>query len=648
MRRRSNAGSYLFCFLVILGAACSCDRNESPQAVPAELPRPGPTTARWQLVETLRNDLNARRHPADGGGQAWLDAEPGRPPVARAGMPGRWTIVYEAGPLGVAAGGMVFLQVSPFWGWSTPQVTEPGAPGYTEVTTAAAAVELKPRTLDQQLLGIEVAGRELREGEQIRIIYGAGAAGAVADRYAERSSRFWIAVDGDGDGVRKLLEDSPAVDVAPRSAARLVLTLPTTARPGATVRLTVAVLDAVGNAGVEVEGDVVLKDPPAGLELPGTIALAAGDKGRRSVEGIARREGVYRLHAEGPAGLEAESNPLIVTPQVPRVLWGDLHGHSNFSDGTGTPEDYFFYARDVAALDVAALTDHDHWGMLFLDQHPAMWEEIRRQTRRFHRPGRFVTLLGFEWTSWIYGHRHVLYFTDAGNLLSSLDPAYESPQRLWAALRGQPALTFAHHSAGGPIATDWSIAPDPVLEPLTEVVSVHGSSEAADVPSRVYAAVSGNFVRDALERSYRLGFVGSGDGHDGHPGLTHLAAPSGGVAAIFSEELTREGVLAALSARRTYATNGPRIFLQVKLGGQPMGTTTGAGDKTLAVHAAGTAPITAVDVIRSGSVVERVPGNATEISFERAIGQLRGGEYLYVRVIQESGGLAWSSPFFVE
>ena len=34
----------------------------------------------------------------------------------------------------------------------------------------------------------------------------------------------------------------------------------------------------------------------------------------------------------------------------PRILWGDLHGHSNFSDGTGLPEDYFVYARDVAAL----------------------------------------------------------------------------------------------------------------------------------------------------------------------------------------------------------------------------------------------------------------------------------------------------------
>ena len=33
-----------------------------------------------------------------------------------------------------------------------------------------------------------------------------------------------------------------------------------------------------------------------------------------------------------------------------RLYWADLHGHTRHSDGTGTPYDYFRYARDVARL----------------------------------------------------------------------------------------------------------------------------------------------------------------------------------------------------------------------------------------------------------------------------------------------------------
>ena len=43
---------------------------------------------------------------------------------------------------------------------------------------------------------------------------------------------------------------------------------------------------------------------------------------------------------------------------------------------------------------IPALTDHEHWGMPFLDRDPEMWEEIRRQTHLFNEPGRFLTLLG--------------------------------------------------------------------------------------------------------------------------------------------------------------------------------------------------------------------------------------------------------------
>ena len=46
-------------------------------------------------------------------------------------------------------------------------------------------------------------------------------------------------------------------------------------------------------------------------------------------------------------------------------------GAGAVSDGTGVPVDYFIYARDVSALDVVSLTDHDHMGVVPLVLHSA-------------------------------------------------------------------------------------------------------------------------------------------------------------------------------------------------------------------------------------------------------------------------------------
>jgi hypothetical protein len=545
------------------------------------------------------------------------------------------------------------LQVSPFWRWSTPQTLDPDAPGYTSVSTEAEGITLTPSTLDAQLLGIEIGERPLAAGERIRIRYGAGPAGARADRFAERESRFWIAVDGDGDGVREFLIDSPSVDVTAGPPTRLVVHLPATARPGEEALVRIAVLDAQANAGGDFEGEIRFGEHDEAVRLPESVRLEAADRGVKQVPIRVDAEGLVRIRAEGPGGLTALSNPMRVASDAPRILFGDLHGHSNLSDGTGTPEDYYAYARDVAALDFAALTDHDHWGIPFLDQHPALRARIRAATESAHAPDRFVALHGFEWTSWVFGHRHVVYFGSESPLHSSLAPESDTPEELWALLRGTPAMTLAHHSAGGPIATDWSVRPDPELEPLTEVASVHGNSEAPDAPAPIYQAARGNWVRDALARGYRLGFVGSGDSHDGHPGLAHLATGWGGLAAVFSEDCTRAGLSEALRARRTYATNGPRILLDVRLAGHLMGRTIPASelgdDASLVVDAVGTAVIERVDVVRSGVVVASSEAEErSDVLMTYPARALRPGEHLYVRVVQRDGGAAWSSPFFVE
>ncbi len=604
-------------------------------------------SARLETVQMLLEDLKAPRHPADGGGLAWFDPVPG---LFTAGARGRFSIVYEAGPEGIAEGGAVYFMPSPFWGWSPPQTRNSEALGFCRVSTEAEGIDLEVEGGGGQLLVATVGGRSLRLGERLLIEYGAGPAGAVVDRFAEHDSRLWVAVDGDGDGVRKVLIDSPGVDIVAGPPARLHLALPGVVRPGETVGLTIAVLDAMGNAGPLFEGEVMLESDVVLADLPTVVPLRVEDLGRTRVEFTAPEAGVVRIKARVGEALTAESNPMRVATDGPRVLWADLHGHSGLSDGTGTPEDYFSYARDIAGLDIAALTDHDHWGVDFLDTSPKMWAAIGEQVEAFNEPGRFVTLLGYEWTSWLHGHRHVLYFEDGGKVFSSIDPRYDTPPELWQALRGQKALTIAHHTAGGPIATNWDYEPDPVLEPVTEVASVHGSSEAEDSPQVIYSPVRGNFARDALERGYSLGFVGSGDSHDGHPGLAHLASGTGGVAGIMAEDLTRESILKAVRTRRVFATNGPRILIQMAVNGRPMGSTVelDPDGATVFIGVSGTSPIERVDLVRSGAVVLSIPGEGQQdLSLTLQIQDVGDGEFLYVRVVQVDGGMAWSSPVFL-
>ena len=96
---------------ILLLALLGCgEPSTSPPPGPTRGPVEGSPNARPEILENFREDLAAPRHPSDGGGRAWLDD----PQEAVVATPGRWTIVYEVGELGVAEGGAVYLQVSPF------------------------------------------------------------------------------------------------------------------------------------------------------------------------------------------------------------------------------------------------------------------------------------------------------------------------------------------------------------------------------------------------------------------------------------------------------------------------------------------------------------------------------------------------------
>lgn len=621
-----------------------------------------PREARLGVWERLQNELFTEFDVSDGRGYSWLKLEgEDEGDVVAAGQRS-WSMWYEAGRYGIVEGGAIFLHVPRYWHWTPPQASDPKKPGYVFATTEVEGLSFKYETLVENQVRIELVGRGLEEGEKIVIHYGAGEALARADVYAERSSQFWILVDGNGDNVRRPVKDSPVIDVLAGDPARLIVTNPSIVRPGEEFLLRLAVLDRSLNFGCEAEGEVRFPNWPEGWgEAPESV-LEIGDQGLlelyietpSDLEPTAEAVQI-EVELETPSGvLEAVGNPMLVDSAGPKIYWGDLHGHSNLSDGTGVPEDYFAYARDVAGLEVAALTDHDHYSVLPLSQNAELFHEIRYMANQMNEDGFFVAIPGFEWTNWIHGHRHVLYFDDEGTIRSALDGPYSTAPGLWAALQGEKALTIPHHPGGNATKSmDWSTPPHPEFETVVEISSVHGSSEAMDSPNLIGSPVPDAMVRSVLDRGYRLGFLGSGDSHDGHPGLSWEAPhhANGGLAGILADDLSRDGVYRALMERRVYATNGPRIVLRVALDGHPMGSIVPVSelqeDSNLYIRVEGTAPIESVEVIHNGRIQRReITGTRLEVLAE--LEPLAAGDYLYVRVIQSDRGTAWSSPIFID
>ena len=75
----------------------------------------------------------------------------------------------------------------------------------------------------------------------------------------------------------------------------------------------------------------------------------------------------------------------------------------------------------------------------------------------------------------------------------------------------------------------------------------------------------------------------------------------------------------------------------------------GSLSEELFVHVIAAAPLERLEMIRSGELVdaEELEG-VLEATLQRPVNELRSGEYVYVRVVQEDGGMAWSSPIFIE
>lgn len=480
-----------------------------------------------------------------------------------AGSYASFTLTYTAGVYGIDDSGALRICFRFASDQSNPQFTDPKAPNYTTVEASNGAVldyrfdqKGNVRPWDRTL-SIKVVKGYLSEGDRITVRFGVtdgGSPGMRLQTFCEDSFEFRILVDPIATFNFQPVPDQPQIAIVPGAPARFLAVLPTLRRVGEPFALRLKGEDRWGNPSDRCDLTLTLRARGIVSGLPDSVTLTPGPRAF-SVDGLsAAAPGDIVIELLRPdGGIVAETNPLRISDDTPfRHYWGDLHGQSEETIGTGSARQYFTFARDLAFVDACGHQGND------FQITSEFWKELNGLTAEFDQPGRFVALPGYEWSgnTALGGDRNVYFPEEGRTIRRSSHALIEDASDLatdcttagalfeaFAANREWDVVCFAH--CGGRYA-DIKLAHDGRFERSVEVHSAWGTFEW--------------LVRDAFEMGYRVGIVGNSDGHKGRPGASYAGAGKfgaiGGLTCYLMDELSRPALLDCLRKRRHYATSG--------------------------------------------------------------------------------------------
>ncbi|NLI01317.1 MAG: DUF3604 domain-containing protein [Chthonomonadales bacterium] len=482
----------------------------------------------------------------------------------------------------------------------------------------------------------------------------------------------------------------PRVDIRPAEAAAVRITAPTMVAIGKPFSVRIAVTDRFDSrADPPFVGSVRLSAPSGMSGIPETVRFAPADASCRVIPGVrVARAGIYRIGARlaaSPADasrMPDESNPIVARADVSRpIYWGVLHGRAGYTGGWGEGADsYFRYAREVAGLDFAALTENlpstaERAAWRAPGLHPARYgkqltaDDVERAVLgaagKHDRAGEFVAIAGYlsETSS---ASAHAVYTSDApqSGFARIIPPSrLDFPFELYAALSKSEPLIIHHANAAYLPYSSLSVtsgrsgaSPAPVLECYSDRgMAFPGPGPYDPLFGGVRSPVAKSLFR-VIGRGLRLGLVGDSGTVTGWPGRRFAAgiAPRHrfmpGLTAVRASSLSRKGVLDAYRKRDVYATTGERIALSFTIGGTGMGGTALIdGPAVATVEASGTGPIAAVSLFNGDRVLTQARfANRRDVrtQFDLPAPQAEVTPYM-VEVLQVDGHRAWSSPIWV-
>ena len=340
--------------------------------------------------------------------------------------------------------------------------------------------------------------------------------------------------------------------------------------PGATIKLENTIQNAIIkytiNGGVEqIYSDALILEETFFIGDPATMTIDAW--------------------AEGNGYITGDITTFIYTVSVTggeQVYFGQIHSHTTNSDGIGSLAEAYDYAKYVAELDFFAVTDHsnsfDETGATSDNPLDINLETYNANSAKWQAgiaaanaalSSDFISIYGYEMT-WSGGPGHINTY-NTGGFVSRNNSALNAKgndagmRAYYELLSRTPNSVSMFNHPGTTFGNFANFAYyDPVIDQRISLIEV-GNGEGA--------LGSGGYFRSyeqytlALDKGWHLAPTNNQDNHLGLWGDSNTART-----AIWTNDLSVEGLYQAMRDMRVYATEVADLEIVYKVNGQPLGS----------------------------------------------------------------------------
>ena len=353
--------------------------------------------------------------------------------------------------------------------------------------------------------------------------------------------------------------------------------------------------------------------------------------------------------------------------------FGQLHSHTQYSDGAGTLTDALNYIKNInsnANVQFVAFTDHSNYfdsssspnveaalydtSLVKDSDANHSWKTYKDTIAKFNEDnaGSMVAIGGFEMT-WSGGPGHINTFNTPGivsrNNKTLNNKTDDAGMKAYYALLSQAEGAASISQFNHPGTTFGNFKDfnywNPVIDSRMYMVEV-GNGEGQIGAGGYYPSYEQYIM--ALDKGWHLAPTNNQDNHKGKWGNANDARD-----VILTDDFSEQGIYEAIRALRMYATEDKNLELTYTVNGLMMGSSITEIPDKLNIEVTVNDPdasdsIAKVEVVANSGKVAYTWDNAAQLGSGKLSATLDPSySYYFIRVTQKDGDLAVTSPVWV-